>query len=277
VPRLSNVAGSTQRQPLAKALRILEVLAEALPSHCGVREVATSLGLPTTSVHRVLRHLHAEGIIESDTEAGRYRLAPRFLRLAWTATARFPLRTTALPIMRELVDEVDETAFLAIYDPGRMEMTLAARVDSNHPLQYMIELNRWLPIYAGAGGLGIMAFLPPEERRTVVRRTGLKPITQHTETDPVKLERLMSRFRRQGYARTSGQRVLDAVGMSAPIWGPDERVVGDIVLTIPRQRFKASHERELATKLILCADKISAAINGRRPPSLAALNSKSET
>lgn len=266
-----------QRQPLAKALQILELLAEAPPAERGVREIATALRIPSTTVHRTLRHLQAEGVIESDDQTGRYRLAPRFLKLAWTTTARFPLTRAALPIMRDLVSEVDETAFLALYDRGRMEMTLAAKVDSSHPLQYVVEMNQWLPIYAGAGGLGIMSFLLPEERRAIMVRTRLDPITERTETRPAQLERLMAGFRARGYARTVGQRVRDAVGISAPIWAADECVIGDVVVTIPNQRFTAAREADLAKKIIRCADRISAAINGRRPTSLAALDAEKES
>src|SRR5688572_24494148 len=100
VLRRSDHPGPMQRQPLAKAIRVLELLAEALPGERGVREIAMALRIPPTTAHRTLRHLQAEGIIESDGTSGRYRLAARFLKLAWTATARFPLTSAALPILR---------------------------------------------------------------------------------------------------------------------------------------------------------------------------------
>lgn len=252
-----------RRDPLAKALQVLEFLADRLPSDGGVREIANGLGLPPATVHRILRLLETEGAVTSTGDNGRYHVDFRFLRLAWTTSARYPITGVALPIMRDLVDEIDETAFLGLYDPSRMEMIVAERVESSHPLQYVVELNQWLPVYAGAGGLGIMSFLPKNERDAIVRRTELEPLTDRTISDPDKLETAMAEFRRHGYVMTAGQRVKGAVGWAAPIWGPAERVIGDLVVTIPEHRQDSSDETRIAKCLISHADRITGAINGR--------------
>jgi IclR family acetate operon transcriptional repressor len=138
-------------------------------------------------------------------------------------------------------------------------------VESAHPLRYELQLNRWLPVHAGATGLAIMAFLPEEERRTIVARSRLDPVTERTIQDPVFLQRELERIRHRGYACTHGQRIPGAVGLAAPVWGPDGRVVGDVALTVPDYRFEPNSERRLGELLIRHAAQLTTALGGQRP------------
>lgn len=266
--RAGGAGGAKERNPLQKSVQLLNWMVEALPNGGGVREMASALRLAPSTVHRMLRMLEEEKLVRADRATGQYHLGYEFLRLAWRATARFPITSVALPLMRELVEACNETAILGLYDPVQREMMFAATVQSQHPLRYQVELNRWMPVYAGATGLAIMAFLPEGERREIAASTGLAPLTPNTVTDPAALERQMEQIRRQGYACTMGQRIPGAVGLGAPIWGPEGRVVGDLALTVPEQRFEASWERELARLLIHYAHRISDQL-GARPPGTA--------
>jgi DNA-binding IclR family transcriptional regulator len=245
-------------------VQVLEHVVERLPRDVGVRDLAQALGMPPSTVHRTLRQLLDEGLLETGPANARYHFGLRLFRLAWAAASRFPITEAALPAIRELVDACGETAFLALYDRGRMEMILPTRVESNHPLRYEVELNRWLPVYAGAGGLAIMAFLPGADRATIVARTGLRRVTPRTVTDPKALEREVQKIRRRGYALTAGQRVPGAVGVGAPIWAADGRVIGAVVVTVPAHRFKPPDEPKLARLVCRAAATITARIGGRR-------------
>lgn len=256
---------NSQRNPIRKTLQVLNWMVEALPAAAGVREMAQALGVAPSTVHRILGQLEEEQIVQSEPDSGRYRLGVEFFRLAWRATSRFSISSAALPLMRELVAACNETAILGVYDSVRQEMIFTAAVESQHPLRYVLELNKWLPVYAGATGLAIMAFLPEQERREIVTRTRLAPLTERTVTDPARLEREMEQIRRQGYAITRGQRIPGAVGMGAPIWGPDGRVVADLALTIPEHRFEQESEGPLAHLLMHHAQRVTDRLGMRMP------------
>jgi len=213
--------------------------------------------MPVSTVHRALTSLEKAGMVQREPETRRYRLGLELYRLASYVSARFPLANVAVPILRSFVDECNETTLLGVYDETRLEMMFVAAVESRHPLRYVVELNKWGPLYAGASGLAIMAFLPEADRRAIVARTHLKPVTERTIVDPVALEREMEKVRQRGYALTIGQRTPGAVGIAAPIWGSDARVAGDILVTIPEQRFDSAMEPCLAELVIRCAKTIS--------------------
>jgi DNA-binding IclR family transcriptional regulator len=162
-------------------------------------------------------------------------------------------KNAALPILKQLVDECNETAILGLYDSTRQQMVFAASVESPHPLRYVLEFNQWMPLHVGASGLAILAFLPVEERGQIIRRAGV---------DADGLTAQIESIRSKGYAYTRGQRIPGAVGIAAPIRESRRGVIGDLVVTIPDQRFDPQREPELASLVMKFADQVSERLDG---------------
>ena len=241
-------------------------MVEGSEKEWGVREIARACGMSSSSAHRILRLLNKDGLVEQNPESGLYRLGLEMHRLAWRTTSLYSIRTIAKPILERLVEEGNETAILGLYDPGRQKMMFALSVESSNPLRYVVETNRWVPIHAGATGLAIFAFLPEEEREEIIGRAAtLERLTPHTLTDPENLVDELERVRRDGYSCTKGQRIEGAVGIATPIWGSQDRVVGDVAISLPIQRFVASREPELAQLVIRAAERVTHHIGGEAP------------
>jgi DNA-binding IclR family transcriptional regulator len=252
-----------KRDPVVKALKLLAWLIEQPGGSAGVREMATALKIPPSGVHRLLSILVDEGLVRQAPEDSRYSIGIELYRLSNIAAAKAPIRRVALKHMRRLVDACNETAVLAVYDRSRLEMLFVASVESSHPLRYMIELNKWLPVHVGAAGLAIMAFLPPDEIASVIERTRLLPVTNLSITEPYRLEMELEKVRKNGCASTKGQLIPGAAGLAAPIFGSGGEVLGDISLTIPEQRLAQGGEAKLLELLIECTAHITEDIGGR--------------
>jgi DNA-binding IclR family transcriptional regulator len=251
------------RNPITKVLRALSWLIQEPSGSTGVREMALALGLSPSSAHRLLTALAEEGFVRQDTSSSKYHLGVEFYRLANIAAAKAPIRQAALKHMRRLADACNETALLGIYDGLRQEMIFVARIDSKHSLRYAVELNQWMPIHVGASGLAIMAFLPDDEIESIIARTRLLPSTELSITEPYRLRIELQKIRSRGAATSRGHRVPGAVGLAAPIFGPNGQVVGDVCLTIPEQRFDESAEDQILDLLLACARSVTEEIGGR--------------
>ncbi len=196
----SHPAGSRARQPrrggmgssqtLDRGLRLLKVLAQD-PSGLTVTELASRLGTHRTNVYRLLTTLAQHRLVRRDRD-GRYFLGAGIMDLA--RGVAHDLRTAALPILAELADKVQATAFLtvadgdeavalAVVEPRRTNIHVAYRVGFRHSID------------RGASGLAILAGRPPQpgERREV------------------------KVARRLGYAMTQGELQPGACGIAAPI------------------------------------------------------------
>jgi DNA-binding IclR family transcriptional regulator len=251
------------RNPITKVLRALSWLIQEPSGSTGVREMATALGLSPSSAHRLLTALADEGFVRQDAASSKYHLGVEFYRLANVAAAKAPIRQAALKHMRRLVDACNETALLGIYDDLRQEMIFVARVESQHALRYAIELNQWMPVHVAASGLAIMAFLSDDEIRSIIARSRLVPLTDLSITEPYRLQMELEAVRIRGAATSRGHRVPGAVGLAAPIFGPSGKVVGDVCLTIPEQRFDERAEDQILDLLLACARSITEEIGGR--------------
>jgi len=214
-----------------------------------------------STLYRVLAHLEAEGIVRQDAETDRYSLGLGFLRLAWKAADHNSVREVALPAMKALVDATGETALLALYDPLRHEMLIAATVDSPHPIRQIRQIGEWLPITAGATGLAILAFLPDAEQRAILTHP-LPAITPQTVTNPTILRQTLAQVRQRGYAATRGERTPGAVGIAGPLLGSAGAAIGSVGITLPEQRFRPEDEQRQAAHVTNCARAITEALGG---------------
>lgn len=237
-------ATDRQRHPLARGIEILTLMVDSGKQYYGVRELGSRLGVSASTAHRLLADLEELGMVARTSE-GSYRLGMEFLRLAWTANTRFPLREAADDILRELTGRSGESSFFAVYNEQRRQLMFAVSVESSHPLRYTVPQGVWLPLHAGASGLAILAFLPREAQDEIAQGK-LDPLTDRTVVDGERLVERLAQIRRDGYAISHGERIDGAIALAAPVLGPANAVIGDIGITIPESRFNATTTSELA-------------------------------
>jgi IclR family transcriptional regulator, acetate operon repressor len=250
------MAGNGTRDPVGRALDLLTWLAEhGTGGPIGVREIARDMGTSPSTVHRLLQTFEERSLVRRDG-SGAYVGGLELVRLGRLAS-RFSVQAAVRPVLERLAATVGETSTLALFDPGRGEVMCVDCVQTNHPLRYIVELNTWRPLHAGAAGLAVLAFLEPGERAKRLEQGDLKRITQHTLTTVTEIEEFCARSRQHGYALSQGHRIDGAVGMAAPIRDADGQVVGDVCLSFPGSRFKAADERRYATALIAASAETS--------------------
>ncbi|MER5184686.1 IclR family transcriptional regulator [Streptomyces sp. NPDC002896] len=253
-------AADRQRHPLARGIEILTLMVDSGKQTYGVRELGNCLGVSASTAHRLLSDLEELGMV-ARTPTGSYRLGMEFLRLAWTANTRFPLREAADDILAELAERSGESSFFAVYNEQRRQMMFAVSVESSHPLRYMVPQGVWLPLHAGASGLAILAFLPQEVRNEITRGS-LDALTERTVVDADQLDERLAHIRRDGYAISHGERIDGAIAVAAPVMGPAEVVIGDVGITIPESRFNAATTSDLTVLVRQSADALTRRFTG---------------
>lgn len=254
------------RDPIAKALSALTWLVEN-SQDVGVRELANALKVSPSSAHRILGALVDVGFVRQDVASSRYSLGLEFLRLCHITTSKQPVRQLAYPHMKALAESCGETVVLGLYDRDHLQMMFASEALPSTPfaLRYVIQLDTWIPVYAGATGLGIMAFLPNSQIQEVIRATGLRALTEKTITAPDALIKELRATRNRGYAISRGQRMPDAGAIAAPIFSSRGECLGDIAIALPKQRLDASREKSLALQVVKCANALTADLGGSHP------------
>lgn len=242
---------------MARTLAVLTVMAEAGGS-VGVTDVASALGLPMSTSHRLLDLLRGAGFVERDATQRRYRLGLQFLRVANLVTQNTSFATLCQPALERLTAKTGETSMYCEYLPDRHMAAYAAKSDSPHSLRYRITLFEPAPVECGASGLAILSFLPSSLRSNVCATPRPSPLTGKRPSSRA-LADLIEATRRKGFAFSSGEKLPDSVGIAVPIRLSEERPIGSLTLTIPLTRFVRSKLKAYVALLSEEARLLSAA------------------
>src|SRR5699024_3825191 len=133
-----------------------------------------------------------------------YALGPRLLLLADSASTM--LSAVARPHLATLVDEVEETANLAMLDGD--EIVYIAQVPSRHSMRMFTEVGRRVLPHCTAVGKALLATLPEHEVRELLSRTGMPGHTEHTITDPDEFVKSLGSSSEHDYAIDDGEQEL---------------------------------------------------------------------
>lgn len=246
-----------------KAFQLLDLLVDAPTGGTGVREIARTLSLPVSSVHRLLGLLLSADMVSRDEETRRYSIGPEAYRLAARITRGMRLSEFALPALQRLTAEFNETALLGLYLGQQGKMMFSDRVDGTHFLQYRIALLEPLSVVWGASGKAILAFLPTEVVDGILRAEGPAPATGQSPPRRSDLLAELDVVRRQGFSISRGEKIPQACGVAAPVFGPSG-VAGCLCVTSPLDRLTEDSIEKLSVRVAEEAARVSELNGGQR-------------
>jgi DNA-binding IclR family transcriptional regulator len=242
--------------PVLKALSILRSLA-ASSRPVGVQQVASDVDLNVSTVHRLLQMLVKDGMAAYDAPTRTYMVGTECIRLAASVLGSHSLIGRMRPLLSELARSVEETCAFTLYEPRTHSKIVALVERGPHALGYEFDVGRRDGIHAGASGKPILAFLPDEEIDRYLRRK-LPKLTEFTVVDPAKLRKQIAQIRKVGYATSKGERIPGAgVGIGAPVFTADNRIIGSIVVTVPYFRWRPARLNDIAKKVKASAQEAS--------------------
>src|SRR5512142_1974316 len=100
-------------QSVSHALDILESFTRT-EDELGVTELSKRLGLHKNNVFRLLATLESRGYMEQNKITGNYRLGLKVLELGQVFIKHMGLLKMARPVLEEIVERSNETAYLAV-------------------------------------------------------------------------------------------------------------------------------------------------------------------
>lgn len=198
---------------LERAFELLEHLADA-GGQLALTELAEVSGLPMPTIYRLMRTLVNHGYVRQEPSK-RYALGPRLIRLGQSAGRL--LGSWAQPSLAQLVDEIGETANMAVLEGD--EAVYVAQVPSRHSMRMFTEVGRRVRPHCTGVGKALLAQLPAAAAREVIGRTGMPAYTPHTIVDPGLLMAELARIRERGYALDEEEQELGVRCVAVPVAG----------------------------------------------------------
>lgn len=226
-------------------LRVPEVLM-ALASTPGGRslaELAPTLSVPKTSLHRLLRTLERGGYLTS--QGGVYRLGPTSFQLASLIGRSAPstaLPASARPTLEKLAQETQETVMLGVLSGEEPEILYVDVIDSAAPIRFTLTIGDRRPLYCAASGKAILAFLPEDRQRVYLDRADFIAFTPQT-SGKQDMPALLREIGTSAVAFDNGGKVTGAAGLASPIFDRTGEAIASISVAGPSERIEANRAR----------------------------------
>ena len=227
-----------------KAITILELFTREHP-WMGVTEIATRLDLHKGTVHLILNTLRRSGYIIFNADTRKYGLGFKLRDLAERVSYRHDLRDLCLPRMVALAGDSEEDVSLGI--PINSNWVIIAVAHGTQFVRQDIRLGRTLPLYCGAGGRCILAFMQAEQIERILQEAPPVPHTEHTITDKTELAANLAEIRQNRYAVGSEEYYRDVAAVSFPLFDRQQAILGACTIHSTVSRMDAAFTRRLLT------------------------------
>jgi DNA-binding IclR family transcriptional regulator len=231
-------------QSIARAGAVLRALASQ-PRGLGLADLAAAVGLPKSTVHRLVGALASEDLVGTD-DGGKIVLGGALARLG--AARSRALQDELDPLLRRLREEVEETVDLAVLDAGAMRFV--AQLPASHRLRAVSAVGARFPLHCTANGKALLAALPTD-RVLALLPARLPRSTSHTIVSRARLLTELERVRVDGVAFDREEHTEGIAAVGAAVLdeaGP----VAAISIPVPTARF-AGHERRYAKAVAVAA------------------------
>ena len=247
-------------KPVYKALQVLECLGRE-HRKMSLTEICHLVRLPKTTVFRYLYTLEACGFVSRDPLEELYWVGLRVFELARSVNEELQIREIALPFMRELRDQFDETVNLGILNG--QEVAYIEMIESRRSLRMQARLGSHDPVYSTALGKVILAFTP-EEQWSQHLPERLSPRTDRTHTSHETLSIDLKETRRRGYSLDREENEEGAHCIGAPIFNHLGQITAAISVSAPIGRLISKVER-VAQATLQTASTISGHLGYHQP------------
>jgi DNA-binding IclR family transcriptional regulator len=142
-----------------------------------------------------------------------------------------------LPALQELVRETGESAAYHVRQ-GNARLCLY-RVDSPHPIRDHVYAGEILPLYRGTGGRVLVAF-----------------DKELLEGVPSEEGGIYRKIVEQGFCATTGARLAEGAGISAPVFRQNRQMAGALTLTMPVHRYNDHYIEQVIKAAKELSDKM---------------------
>ncbi|MGY2167725.1 IclR family transcriptional regulator [Pseudomonas gingeri] len=208
---------------VSRLFAVLRSLGQTPENGERVTQLAENIGLSQPTTHRLLRSLMEEGMVEQDGRSKRYRLSLEFFALAARAGQSGNLRELVRPALLRLSASLGDSLFLLAR--SGFDAICLDRSEGPFPIRtFTGDIGGRVALGVGQGSLAILAFLPEDERETVIRYN-LPRLRDFHLYDEVFLRSEVENVRKLGYAGRNTGVLQGMAGVAVPILDREGRAV----------------------------------------------------
>ncbi|HEX7361939.1 MAG TPA: IclR family transcriptional regulator [Bryobacteraceae bacterium] len=252
-------SGKSLVPALERGFAILEVLGR---SRAGLTlsQLTRSLSLPKSSVHCLLRTLHASGYLYKDSVSAKYRISLKVCELARQALNGTGIREIARRDLKKLSDGTGLTVHLGI-----IEQSSCVLIEKLTPVggpRTSTWVGKQLGLHCTAIGKALIARVPSDEAMRLIANQGLIRYNDNTIVSLRQLNSELEKIRNQGYSLDDEEEEIGVRCIGRAIANASGEAVAALSITGTVNQINSERVRLLANTVIDTANRIERQMKG---------------
>ena len=192
-------------------------------------DIAQELGLPRTSVFRMLHTLEAMGFVRREEDERHFRLGSALLGSGFAYLASLDFIETAQPVLQRLRDNLDMSVHMAIRDGA--DIVYVSRYAAQTTVRSSVTIGTRFPSHATIMGRMLLLDTSKAELHTLYPVEPLQKFSDKTPLTLHALQDLLEADRSRGYAATQSFFERGVSSVAAPVRDADGAIVAAINVT----------------------------------------------
>ena len=246
-----------------KTAHLLEAVADA-KTGISLASLVEKLGVPRSTVYRILNSLSAHGLVARVNGGAIYELGPKFVELARRLSPgadKALLVEAAKPILTAAAERIFESFKLAVPEGNEMMTVFAAPSPGDYAI--FIKVGGRSRKHVGAAGKVALAYSDYSEIDAYCAG-GLEARTPYTITDPEALKEALAEIRRNGYAEDNQESNLGLRAFSAPVFDASSQFIATVSVPFIGEA-TPDRARSIRREALDTAGLLMKAIDGMHP------------
>jgi len=226
-----------------------------------LKDISELTGLDKSAVQRFTNTFVILGYLEKDPHTRRYSPANRMVDFYYTYLISNRIAEIAMPRLIEASRVYDTTVNLC--ELSGSDLSYIIRIPHEKAAYRATLPGRRIPAFYTAGGMVILAGLPPEEAKLILDASDLKPATKWTITDRTEINARLEQARKNGYDIGIQQSLPQEISTAAPVLDNDGKAIAAIQIPVYMPRWNYDQVVEKIVPLALeTARMISGSLHG---------------
>ena len=251
---------SGQVLSLTRALALLESVARSYDG-LTLTELAQTVGLSSSTVHRLLTTLEQRGYVRQDAAGSIWQIGVQAFVVGSAFLRTRDVLAMAQPQMRRLMEESGETVNLYVMDEG--EVVCIGQVECRQMMRAIARPGIRIKMHCSAAGKAMLAWLSEPEMRRILERHGLPRVTERTLVSTEALSVNLEQGRARGHAVDDEEHVAGLRCVAAPIFDEQGRPLASLSVSGPSARLTDQRLNQLGSMVAAAAQAVTAKFGGR--------------
>jgi len=230
-----------------------------------LKDLAREAGMSPAKAHPYLVSYIKLGLVEQETEGGRYGLGPLALQLGLISLQQYDPVRLATPRIEALALSLGHTVAIAVW--GNRGPTIVRVAEAPSPVHISMRHGTVMSLRGTASGRLFAAFLPAERTAEALSAEDALSAEPRPHARDDAYRALIDEVRREGLARAQDGVVVGVSALASPVFDEAGRIVLALTLIGPSAQLDLAPHAPIACALRGEAQALSRQLGWRQPPS----------